>query len=464
MTADDLVRLAVINMGLVPTPEQGRVIGALAQFAVAREPLDALIINGYAGTGKTTVIGAMVAAMKSLGQKTVLLAPTGRAAKVASGFSGGKTRTVHKYIYRMLDSDAASTSRTFVLGTNYDSDTIYFVDEASMITHNKEGNSLLLDLLRFVYGTRRRNSIVFIGDTAQLPPVGQQDSLAMVPDVLRNMGLNPYLFLLDQPLRQALDSGILYNATLVRRALEKNAAFPPTLKASRFEDVKVISSEELADMISDSWAKVGREETLLITRSNYRANRYNEEIRRRVLYSESPLEQGERLIIAKNNYFWTKEDKTTDFLANGEIAIVDWVGKPEKQYGRFFMDVEIHLQGHEETIGAKVMLRSLKAEGPAIPKEEMDRFYARVMAEYEGELTEKMKSVDEDPYFNALQVKYAYCVTCHKAQGGQWRHVYIDLGGIAKEAMDATFYRWLYTAMTRATDTLYLINPTLTTE
>ena len=228
--------------------------------------------------------------------------------------------------------------------------------------------------------------------------------------------------------------------------------------------MEAVSSADLADRLAASWSEVGQDETIIITRSNKRANNFNKAIRNMVMYAEEPLQQGDRLVISKNDYYWSRKNSLRNFLANGEVAEVAWVGKTEKAYGRWFADVELKLPDVETPVAAKIMLRSLAAEGPNIPRQEMERFYNRVMAEYEGEVSHKIKGALEDPYYNALQAKYAYCVTCHKSQGGQWRHVYVDMGMIASDAIGPEFYRWLYTAVTRATERLFLINPTIPLE
>lgn len=282
---------------------------------------------------------------------------------------------------------------------------------------------------------------------------------------LKQLGLAPFSHTLDVPVRQAAESGILYNATIVRQILDSllrgesidlgKGQLP--LQLDGFPDIKAVSSMDLADELSSSWSMVGPEETLIVTRSNGRANRFNQAIRNMVMYAEEPLQQGDRLVIAKNDYYWGRQNKMKTFLANGETVTVKWVGRPEKVYGRWFVDVELEL-ADGQSMSAKIMLRSLMAEGPAIPRAEMEQFLQHVIAgETEGGPTEKIMAAMESPYYNALQAKYAYCVTCHKAQGGQWRHVYIDMGGIPAEAMGIDFYRWLYTALTRATEKVYLL-------
>ncbi|MDE6009319.1 MAG: ATP-binding domain-containing protein, partial [Muribaculaceae bacterium] len=290
----------------------------------------------------------------------------------------------------------------------------------------------------------------------------QAELLAMTPERMRKFVIYKLRFSIDINFSQSVGSVILYNATLVRKALLSNRPKESFfLSVSKFPDISVISSGELADALSDSWGLVGQEETLIITRSNKRANNFNRAIRNMVMFAETPLQQGDHIVICKNDYYWSKVNKLSNFIANGETAEVTWVGHNEKAYGRWFTDVELKLPDIETPVAAKIMLRSLVTEGANIPREEMERFYTLVMAETEGELSHKIKAAMESPFYNALQAKYAYCVTCHKAQGGQWRHVYIDMGAIPLDAVGSDFYRWLYTSITRATEKVFLINPTL---
>lgn len=454
----EISELMFQNLKFVPNEEQTALIGALAAFSANYGPRDVFVLNGYAGTGKTSIIGALVKTLERLKKKTVVLAPTGRAAKVAANFSSGKASTIHKRLFRGNSADP--TNNKFFLSENQSRDTLFIVDEASLITDGSSiSTSLLLQLIRYVYNGQDC-SLILLGDLAQLPPVGQTESSAMNPERLIQAGLNPISFSLTQPARQTTESGILYNATIVRQFLLSQ--FPIenfTIYKSGFPDIQVVDPSEMLDSLSSSWSKVGKEETIVITRSNYRANNINHTIRRYLLDAEGPLISGERLIIAKNDYFWSKENKWNNFLANGESAIVTQTGKKTKAYGRWFADVELNIPGIDEPLSAKIILRSLVSEGPSIPREEMERFYNRVLAEKEGSTSEKIKAALESPFYNALQVKYGYCVTCHKAQGGQWKHVYIDLGGLAKDFSETDFYRWLYTAITRATEKVFFVNP-----
>ena len=455
--------LILNHLPFVPNAEQVALIQSLAFFIDQRGPRDVFVLNGYAGTGKTSVMGALVKALRDMKKKTVVLAPTGRSAKVAANLAFGNASTIHKRLFRGHSSDPSNS--TFFLAPNTETDTIFIVDEASLITDGSSlNNSLLQQLIRYVY-SGSGCSMILVGDVAQLPPVGQTSSHAMEISRLKALGLNPAYFSLQQPARQASESGILCNATMIRNFLTEGIPLEDfSIRQQNFDDVKTIESHELLDELSSSWARVGKDETIVITRSNFRANLINSTIRRFLLDAESPLIKGERIVISKNDYYWSKENKLKNFLANGEIAEVVSVGEKTKKYGRWFAATELQIPDRAEPINVQIMLRSLVAEGPQIPKEEMERFYNRVLASTEGDLSFKIKAAMENPFYNALQVKYGYCITCHKAQGGQWKNVFIDMGGIAKDVTENDFYRWLYTAVTRATECIYFVNPSFTIE
>lgn len=455
-----IVGEAVDSLPFTLLDSQRLLLCEAAEFIAYGGDRDVFVLNGYAGTGKTSVVGALIRAMDKLRLPVVVLAPTGRAAKVASAFSGHAASTIHRRIYR--PSPADPSGRSWFVSRNEAKDTLFIVDEASLISDRPADgvNSLLAILVRYVYSAPGCR-LLLVGDEAQLPPVGQSSSTAMNFDRLRQLGLSPCGQTLDIPVRQMAGSGVIWNATLIRHALFNP---PPegvlSLEVSDFHDVSVISSAELGDALSDSFAQVGIEETLLITRSNRRANNFNKAVRNMVMFAEEPLERGDRVVVSKNDYYWARKNKGVRLIANGDTAEVTWVGRTEKAYGRFFTEVELRLSDGN-VVNAKIMLRSLVCDGPSLPRAEMERFYAHVMDAYEGEISEKIAGALDDPFYNALQVKYAYCVTCHKAQGGQWRHIYIDMGGIAIDDMGADFYRWLYTAVTRATERVFFINPTL---
>lgn len=461
MTANELHPEILSQLPFSPNPLQSDLSLRLAAFVSGVSGTDAFILNGYAGTGKTSLGGALIRALKKFRKKTVLLAPTGRAAKIAAGMGGGHASTIHRRIYHQ---DTNSQDGKIVLSPNRDSDTLFIVDEASMISDDGTSyGSLLKHLVNHIM-SKPGNRILFMGDLAQLPPVGQSESHAMNPLRLRELGLTPETFTLDLPERQHIGSGILRNATNFRHKLfhpNANNGEPIPICATGFPDIEIVSSYDLADVLSSSWSSVGIEETIIITRSNRRANNFNSAIRNTVMMAEEPLQKGDRLVISKNDYYWSKKNNLKNLIANGETCIVTHVGRAEKMYGRYFSEVDLRIPSEDVEITAFLMLRSLISEGPSVPREELNRMYQvalSMQSEVEGA---SFSLLAEDPYINALQAKYAYCVTCHKAQGGQWRHVYIDMGSIPPDAMTEDFWRWLYTAVTRTTEKVFFINPTL---
>lgn len=441
-----------------PVPGQKTLINRLSIFATDRLTNPLFVLNGHAGTGKTSVLAAVVKGLCSFGINTVLLAPTGRAAKVFSSFAGRKATTIHKRLYRCDSSSPAQ--RRFFLAPNHDTDTIFIADEASMIgDHSDARHSLLRMLLNHVYNGRGCR-LILVGDSFQLPPIGQECSPAMNIDRLKQLGFQPWSYKLNETVRQSAESGILFNANIVLAYMISPASIL-RLKCSGFHDIIPISPSDLEDYLTSSWSKVGKTDTLIITRSNWRAARINAEVRNRILYADTLLQRGEQVLITRNNYFWTRSSKSFEFIANGETAIVEWMGRTQERYGFRFADAELSFPGKEEPVATKLLLSSLSADGAGLSDDEMANFYNKVMFEKEGELSEKLHYADNNEFYNALHIKYSYCVTCHKAQGGQWRHVYIDMGSIAPDAMDEQFCRWLYTALTRATEQVYLVNPTL---
>ncbi len=460
MITDELTYRIRTSMGLVPTDEQEHAIGEFCRFMTDRHDRTAMLLRGSAGTGKTTLAAAIVRALLSLEQKIVLLAPTGRAAKVFSLYSGQPAYTIHRRIYRQRN--AGDLSASFQLNYNTAQDTLFIVDEASMIASgNAEGNSmfgtgsLLDDLMEFVYGGRNCRMLL-LGDRAQLPPVGEEDSPALQTDVLRSYYLKVYEADLNQVLRQSEASGILWNATRIRSLLEANS-----LPKIRFEfpDIHVVTGNDLIDQLGSSYSRAGKDETIVITRSNKRANIYNQGIRNRVLDRDAELCSGDMLMIVKNNYFWAKKD--LEFLANGDRAIVRRVRNEQELYGFRFAEVIMTLPDYDDyELTATVLLDTLTSEAPALTREQQTQLYEGVMADYADirYKSERMKKLKEDRFYNALQVKYAYAVTCHKAQGGQWAHVYVDQGYMTDDMLTPDYIHWLYTAFTRATEQLYLVN------
>lgn len=444
-----------------PTDQQIHLLDALGEFLMSTDKEKVFLLRGYAGTGKTSVVSALVRALNELKQKTVLLAPTGRAAKVIANYSGFPAFTIHKKIYRQK----SMAEFRFQLADNLQTHTLFIVDEASMIsntgTETTFGSGRLLDdLVQFVYSSDGC-SLLLLGDTAQLPPVMQPHSPALESNQLAGYALHVHEFTLTHVVRQALESGILHNATLLRHQLteEKTSEFPQ-FELANFPDIKKLSGMELIDEIQRSYDGVGVEDTIVVTRSNKRANMYNNGIRARVMMKEDELTNGDLLMVTRNNYYWNKPYKEIDFIANGDILQVVRVRKSYNMYDFRFVDLTLRSLDYEWEIDARIWLDALQAESPAAMNEMTNKLFASVAEDY-PEITnkrEKFKKVFENEYYNALQVKFGYAVTCHKAQGGQWKKVFIDPGQIADDQLNSDFYRWLYTALTRATETVYLVN------
>lgn len=448
-----------------PNDEQLQLIAAFAHFLWHAGERSALVLNGYAGTGKTSMIGAIVGALNLIGIKALLLAPTGRAAKIFTEHSGHTAFTIHRKIYRQ----SGYLSMGFNLGENKHTNTIFFVDEASMIANsNLDGSPfgsgrLLDDLMQYVYnGAGCR--LVLMGDVAQLPPVGQASSPALNSEVIKGYGLHVYDFTLKQIGRQAATSGILHNATLLREIMRSGVYSAPILDLSPFTDIENVSGEFLIETISDAYDRDGTEESIIITRSNHRAVLYNMGIRNQILYREDELTSGDMLIVAKNNYYWARDYDELDFIANGDILRIKRVwGEIEQCYGLRFATVTLELTEHEHIeIEAKIVLDALTSDAPSLNREQQERLFTEIYNEQSGDKRARYKAMKENPYFNALQVKYAYAVTCHKAQGGGWKNVFIDLASIQPEwLVELDFLRWFYTALTRAEQHVYLINSPL---
>ena len=453
------------NFPYKPTFEQEKVVKILADFLFCRKTDSLFLLKGYAGTGKTSLIGALVKTLDQLEQKCILMAPTGRAAKVFSHYAGHPAYTIHKKIYRQ--KSFSNEIDNFSMNDNLYQHTLFIVDEASMIANEGLSGSmfgtgrLLDDLIQYVYSGQGCR-LMLIGDTAQLPPVGEEESPALSADVLKGYGLEVYEGLLTEVVRQLQDSGILWNATELRRYIAEEDFFTlPPIKVEGFPDIKVIPGNELIEAISDSYDHVGMDETIVVCRSNKRANIYNKGIRNTILYREEELETGDLLMVAKNNYFWTEGCKEIDFIANGDIAVVRRVRREREMYGFRFADVLLRFPDYNDMeLEVKLLLDTLHSETPALPKEMNDKLFYSVMEDYAdiSVKRERMKKMKADPHYNALQVKYAYAVTCHKAQGGQWKRVFLDQGYMTEDMLSPDYFRWLYTAFTRATETLYLVN------
>ncbi|MCE5225482.1 MAG: AAA family ATPase [Porphyromonadaceae bacterium] len=459
-----LSRQIIHNFPHTPTNEQLFALNTLSDFLLSTDCDSLLLLKGYAGTGKTSLVGALVKTMVELKQKSVLLAPTGRAAKVLSDYAGQKASTIHKKIYRQ--KTFSNEPSGFLPSDNLHKDTLFIVDEASMISnqgidsHIFGSGRLLDDLIHYVYSGENCR-LILMGDTAQLPPVMQVESPALQPDVLRTYNLNIEVVQLTEVVRQDNNSGILHNATLLRDSLRKNQVeIFPKLQLKGFTDILKINGDELIEAISNAYNSDGIDETIIISRSNKRANIYNNGIRNQILYREEELSTGDRLMVVKNNYFWTRNYKEMDFIANGEIVQVLRVKNTTEIYGFRFCDVTVRFQDYDLEIDMKILLDTLQTDAPALPKELNDKLFYAILEDYQDIPSKagKMKKMKEDPHYNVTQIKYAYAITCHKAQGGQWMNVFLDIGYITEEMLGEDFYRWLYTAMTRATHRLYLVN------
>lgn len=447
------------------------------RFMTDRNDHSLMILRGSAGTGKTSLAGAMVRAMKNLRQKMVLLAPTGRAAKVFSVNSGTPAYTIHRRIYRQ--KSAGDLSR-FSLNDNLHSDTLFIVDEASMVANQgysdtSFGSGLLLDdLVQFVYNGRNCR-MMLIGDKAQLPPVGEEESPALIGDYMQGYGLSVYECDLDEVLRQSSESGILWNATMIRSMITHDEMTQlPKIHFAGFSDIKMVPGGELIEQLASSHSHAGLDETMVITRSNKRANIYNNGIRAMVLGREEELCSGDMLMIVKNNYYWMEREvrsgecgvrsekgEAPTFLANGDRCVVRRVRNIREMHGFRFADLMMSFPDYDDyELTATVMLDSLQSEAPSLTREQTERLYNAVLADYADIplKTDRMKALLKDPYYNAIQIKYAYAITCHKAQGGQWAHVYLDQGYMTDEMLTPDYIHWLYTAFTRATEQLYLVN------
>ena len=479
MVNDELKYRIRQSLGFTPTPEQEHALDVFSLFLTDRMENVVMIMRGSAGTGKTTLAGAIVRAMAALKQKMILLAPTGRAAKVFSLNAGHAAYTIHRRIYRQKSAGDLSA---FNLNDNLNRDTLFIIDEASMISNQGFGDSafgsgcLLDDLMQFVYNGQRSASplassnncrMLLIGDKAQLPPVGEDESPALMADVLRCYGMKVYECDLNQVLRQrplegGQGSGILWNATMIRQMITHDEITGlPRIRFEGFADIQSVPGDELIETLASSYSLVGLDETIVITRSNKRANIYNQGIRNTVLDREDELCRGDQLMIVKNNYFWTEGSKDIPFIANGDIAVVQRVRNVHEFYGFRFAEVTMQFPDYANyELTATVILDSLTTEAPALTHEQQEQLYNAVIEDYADipQKVERIKKMKSDRYYNALQVKFAYAVTCHKAQGGQWAHVYLDQGYMTDDMLTPDYIHWLYTAFTRATEKLYLVN------
>jgi exodeoxyribonuclease V len=452
------------NIGFELTKSQEITADLLADFFVSKKTHQFFLLKGYAGTGKTTLIAACVRTLLVQGVKVILLAPTGRAAKVISQYSGYPAFTIHKWIYRQ-QSQKESVDR-FVLNKNTSTNTIFIVDEASMINNLPSEDStfgtgnVLEDLIKFVDdGGNCR--LMLVGDEAQLPPVRLDISPALDRRVLESYGYEVTEIHLNDVVRQAENSGILSNATTLRVMISKNHISTPKFQLVGFNDMIRLSGTELVETLESSYSRVGLDETIVISYSNKRANKYNQGIRNQILWREEELSIGDLLMVVRNSYYWVEKVPDVNFIANGDIVEVIRIKSIKELHGFRFADITVRLSDYQQQeIDVIILLDTITIEGPSLPRDKSNELFESVSRDYEDIINKrnKLKKIKEDPYYNALQVKFAYAVTCHKAQGGQWKHVYIDQGFFREEMMSKEYLRWLYTAVTRATEKVYLVN------
>ena len=442
------------------TPNEGQeeLLHLLTQFILSKNEHKAFVLRGYAGTGKTSIMAALVKALHELKQPVVLLAPTGRAAKVLSRYAHAHAYTIHKYIYRQDKLGAEAFSLSF----NPHHHTLFIIDEASMISGERDnatfGTGVLLnDLIKYVHAGERC-SLLLLGDDAQLPPVGSELSPALNVDYLKGYGLDITSYTLTQVARQALDSGILSNATAVRQRIED-------LGVKKFEyqytyDFQPFDGSDFLELLEQSYREVGVEETIILTRTNRRTNLYNQGVRARVLWKEYAISAGDRIMVTKNNYFWAKDYEGIPFLANGDMMEIVRLRNWREMYGFQFVDASLKAVDYDWEIDVILWLDTLTTDSPEANNQLHRTLFDRISEdypEYQHNRKKLIEAIYDSPYYNALQIRFAYAVTCHKAQGGQWKRVFIDKGNIPPEERDRNYYRWLYTAITRATEQVYLL-------
>ncbi|MEL7586689.1 MAG: AAA family ATPase [Prolixibacteraceae bacterium] len=454
------------NLGFTPTPGQRELSEKLAAFVCNDDRDSVFILKGYAGTGKTSMLRALVRTLEAFQFRTVLLAPTGRAAKVLASYAGKSAFTIHKWIYRQQSSSDGLGK--FSLNKNLLKDCFFVVDEASMISNESGDGSvfgtgrLLDDLYEYVYSGQHCRLIV-VGDTAQLPPVGMEISPALDQAELEMYGLQTTEHELKEVVRQEQDSGILFNATRIRELLydfqDDQSYFPVTVKG--YKDIMRLGGEDLIGKISDCYDRFGEQQTMVITRSNKRANKFNQGIRSAILYKDSEITVGDLLMVVRNNYFWKPDDEKVGFIANGDIVRITAIHRYEELYGFRFADVSVQFIDYDNLeLGCKIILDTLSIESASLTREENLRLFHAVAEDYQDIRIKKKRweKIRENPHFNALQVKFAYAVTCHKAQGGQWDAVFVDQGYLLEDMINREYLRWLYTAFTRPVKELYLVN------
>lgn len=460
MYVSEFAKLILDRLPYEPTQQQEVTAQALARFCRSSASHDSVfLLCGYAGTGKTTLVSALVRALHEVEVPTVLLAPTGRAAKVLAAYADYPASTIHRKIYYPPGQGKPFAA----VMDNPHKNTLFIVDEASMIGAKDAGSDVLTDLIHYVYSGHYCR-IIFVGDTAQLPPVGCENSPALRPEELRSYGLRVSRVQLTHTVRQAGSSGILFNATAQRKQMLLDPLERPYFNFN-FDDVFALPGEDLQDTIAELYSADGIDETVLITRANWRATKFNLAIRSQILDRTEELSRDELLLVAKNNYHWAAKVRELDFIANGDTARIVRIYSTEERYGFRFADVRIEFPYRSVELDCKIILECLTSDAPALTAEQQQALFDAVYSD-PALFTEstpryvRLRAMKSNPYFQALQVKYAYAITCHKAQGGQWANVIADLGGVQPEALlTMDFHRWLYTATTRATQRLFYLNP-----
>lgn len=465
LSKDDFRSLFRSNIPFEPTSGQSVAVSMLSEFVTTPQFNPLFVLKGYAGTGKTTLVSALVKTMNQLHQKVVLLAPTGRAAKVFSVYSGNRAFTIHKHIYRVQMQEGMLH---FSRKDNKLNHTLFIVDEVSMISDSQQrsdlfsSRSVLDDLISYVF-EGQQNKLLFVGDDAQLPPVHSDESPALQIEYLKHsFNLNVESCQLTDVVRQALDSGILFNANQLRKKLGFDDYDFPYFSDGGFPDFLRISGGMLEEELNSLYSKYGHDDIVTITRSNKRAFMFNTEIRNRILFRENQIATGDYLMAVKNNYYWVDESSDVGFIANGDIMEVLSINKIQEMYGFHFADVTVRLCDYPQypNIDVKLILESLDCESASLSPEDSNRLYQEVSMDYQDIADKRLRylKIKKDPYLNAVQVKFSYSLTCHKTQGGQWPVVLVDLGYLPEDGVDKEFLRWLYTALTRATEKVYLIN------
>ena len=468
MRQEEFNKILLDSFPFETTSGQRTLFIKLSEFILNKNSDQIFVLKGYAGTGKTTIVRSLVKSMPAVNGKTVLLAPTGRAAKVLSNYTEKQALTIHKKIYYRKPESAEGLA--FTLQQNLHTDTIFIVDEASMISNSGGlnsngmfgGGSLLDDLISYVFNGNNCK-LLFIGDTAQLPPVGLDVSPALDIDFLKaSYSFQLDWFELTEVVRQAGDSGILTNATEIRNQIKNKLGNKPHFLLNGFKDVIRLGGDELEDALNSAYSKYGAEESMVICRSNKRANIFNQQIRTRIRWQENELSAGDLMMVVKNNYFWLPEESKAGFIANGDIIQLTSIGRIQEMHGFRFADVRMRMIDYpdEPELETRLLLDTIMSDAPALSQEENKRLYESVSADYAdiADRRLRLKKVKEDSFFNALQVKFAYAITCHKAQGGQWPCVFVEQGYLTDEMINTEYLRWLYTAVSRASEKLYLVN------